>query len=196
MERIIRCAADAKGLDFLVADDLLDADGCDRLAAIYRASAHLYEDGNADPFWNGRILRHRDVEPQARALMFEAAKRGIGKAQAFYLVCAPLFPDITDLVGWPQGLSMPVHADRDGQPAQYDHREFSGLLYLNEDFAGGELYIPSLGVAIQPRRGMFVSLPSGNSHAHGVREVTRGQRITVSFFLTFDASRAMPRPAS
>ena len=34
------------------------------------------------------------------------------------------------------------------------HRDFAGIVYLNDDYDGGELYFTGLDIAIKPKRGM------------------------------------------
>lgn len=194
--RIVASAADALGLDFLVLDDFAPAEACDRLATLYAANADRFETNHADRFWQDRLLGHLDVlelDPEAHAGMLRAVDKARTAVRAFYRPAAPLHVDVLLLVGWPAGWAMPPHADaelEDGTPHEFAHRAFSGVLYLNDDYGGGGLYLPRHDVLITPRRGMFVSLPAGLSHLHGVTRVNAGLRTTMAFFLTFDPARA------
>lgn len=194
--RIVACAADAEGLDFLVVDEFAAAGVCDDLAALYARSTDRFETFHADGFWRDRLLGHRDVrelDPEAHAVMRHLVAQAQAAVGAFYGVAAPLYLDVLHLVGWPAGWAMPPHADaerEDGQPHEFAHRAYSGVLYLNDALDGGGLYLPRHDVLITPRRGMFVSLPSGLSHLHGVTRVNSGLRTTMAFFLTFDPARA------
>ena len=49
-------------------------------------------------------------------------------------------------------------------------------VYLNDDFTGGQIYLPELGVEYQPRTGSFCFFPA--SRLHGVRRVEAGNRYT------------------
>lgn len=193
--KVIRSAADAKGEDFLVIDDFLSAEGCDRLSATYRNSADFYETWHKESFWQGRLLGHRDVTDFGA---IEDMRRSVDKArvavEGFYNA-QRLYTDALHVVGWPQGWQMPPHADNaheSGEQHEFHWRDYSGVLYLNGDFDGGGLYLPKQDILIQPPRGMFVSLPCGLSHMHGVTEVTLGLRITLAFFLTADYSHVDP----
>jgi leucine proline-enriched proteoglycan (leprecan) len=73
------------------------------------------------------------------------------------------------------------------------YRDFAGVIYLNDDYEGGELYFTGLDIAVKPRRGMFVGLTAGFHHEHSVLRVESGTRLTMPFFLTFDRKRANPR---
>ena len=87
-----------------------------------------------------------------------------------------------------------AHADRanpDGSAHGMAHRDFAGVLYLNDDYQGGELYFTALDIAIKPRAGMFVGFTGGFRHEHAVLRVAGGaNRLTIPTFYTFDASKA------
>ena len=54
------------------------------------------------------------------------------------------------------------------------HRDLSGIVYVNDDYEGGELYFTALDIAIKPKRGMFVGMTAGFHHEHGVLRVETG----------------------
>jgi leucine proline-enriched proteoglycan (leprecan) len=88
---------------------------------------------------------------------------------------------------------MPPHADNanpDGTPNKMAHRDLSGIIYLNDDYEGGELYFTALDIAVKPRRGMLIGITAGFHHEHAVLRVEKGTRLTMPFFLTFDAEKS------
>jgi hypothetical protein len=90
---------------------------------------------------------------------------------------------------------MPPHADNaypDGQPHELAYRDLSGVLYLNDGFEGGSLYLTAQDVLVEPKAGTLVSMTGGFHHEHGVVRVASGLRITIPFFTTFDKARADP----
>ena len=71
------------------------------------------------------------------------------------------------------------------------HRAFSGVIYLNDEYEGGELYFTALDIAVKPKRGMFVAFTGGFHHEHAVLRVMSGRpRLTMPMFFTFDGSKA------
>jgi hypothetical protein len=62
--------------------------------------------------------------------------------------------------------------------------EVAANLYLTDDFEGGELYFPNLGVEIKPKAGQLVLFPGGHEYSHGVKEITSGKRIVLFSPLT------------
>lgn len=191
--RIVRCAAAANDLDFLIVDNAIAPSDCDYLTALYREDPSLYETWHRDPFWQNRLLGHRDITPAGMRLVRVALSRVTQRVADFYSQLLPLYVDVLHLVGWPTGWRMEPHADNahaNGERHEFHWRDFSGVIYLNDDYEGGGLYLPHQDILIKPRKGTFVSLPCGLSHLHGVTEVTSGQRVTMAFFLTIDRVHA------
>lgn len=99
-----------------------------------------------------------------------------------------LYPDYTDLVYWPTGMSMDVHADAvwlDGTPAVFPYRFCAGVCYLNDDYEGGETYFPRHNKEVAPKKGKIVLFPSTLEYQHGVRKVI-GERYTMPIWFSKD----------
>lgn len=68
---------------------------------------------------------------------------------------------------------------------RFQTKHFSSLIYLNEDYKGGELWFPQYdGLTITPEKGMLVAFRGDENTLHGVKMVTEGIRYTVSLFWT------------
>lgn len=63
-------------------------------------------------------------------------------------------------------------------------KHYSSLLYFNDDFVGGELYMPQHNFEIKPEPGMLICFKGDENHLHGVKMVTEGVRYTWSLFWT------------
>ncbi|KAM3913352.1 prolyl 3-hydroxylase 3 [Leptodactylus fuscus] len=102
-------------------------------------------------------------------------------------------------------LSHPVHADNCildpeekacwREPPAYIHRDYSGMLYLNDDFLGGDLFFTELDgtsvtAEVRPQCGRLVLFGSGGENAHGVRAVTEGRRCEIALWFTASAEHA------
>lgn len=62
-------------------------------------------------------------------------------------------------------------------------RRLSVLLYLNEDFAGGELYFPRQDVTVRPRVGMAVAFPSTFAYPHSAAPVRSGVKYALATWI-------------
>ena len=195
--RVIRSQADAAGRDFLVIDNLLTGEQCDRLVQAFRGlSDRIFNSDGIDPYWNNRFIWHADVakeRPADAQIMLGGLTRAVARIAEFYRLIAPIYPDLLQLVSWKPGIFMPPHADNanpDRSAHMMAYRDLSGIVYLNDDYDGGELYFTALDVAIKPKRGMLVGIAAGFHHEHAVLRVGSGLRLTMPFFLTFDPTRA------
>tara|TARA_R110002020_G_scaffold379488_1_gene590698 strand:- start:8647 stop:9399 length:753 start_codon:yes stop_codon:yes gene_type:complete len=59
-------------------------------------------------------------------------------------------------------------------------RSFTCILYLNEDFEGGETHFPHFGVQCKPKAGTLLIFDSSWKHEHGVRPVKNNSRFNIS----------------
>ncbi|KAM5140852.1 prolyl 3-hydroxylase 3 [Mantella aurantiaca] len=147
------------------------------------------------------------VDTTRAHLFYYAGERGRVLAESYFetktlhfsytqLVCR------TAIEGEQEGrkdVSHPVHADNCildteekacwKEPPAYIHRDYSGMLYLNDDFKGGDLFFTELDgttvtAEVRPQCGRLVMYGSGGDNAHGVRAVTRGRRCAIALWFT------------
>ncbi len=68
-------------------------------------------------------------------------------------------------------------------PAHSDHgissRVLSALLYLNDDYEGGEITFPHIGFSQKPKAGSLIFFPSNFVFVHEVNAVTSGTRYAL-----------------
>jgi len=86
-------------------------------------------------------------------------------------------------LGYPVGGHYIEHNDaetfHDGEWVKIAPRDISFLFYLNEEFGGGELEFPELGLTIKPKKGMMIVFPSYKEYIHKVHPVTWGHRYSL-----------------
>jgi predicted 2-oxoglutarate/Fe(II)-dependent dioxygenase YbiX len=58
-------------------------------------------------------------------------------------------------------------------------RDLSIVMYLNDDYEGGDFVFPDLKIRIRPEPGMIVCFPSNHHYKHGVEPVTKGKRYSI-----------------
>lgn len=74
----------------------------------------------------------------------------------------------------------------------YTWRDYSAILYLNDDFDGGEFFFVNdrkerrVQGTVQPRCGRIVAFSAGGENLHGVRAVRSGRRCAVALWFTQD----------
>ncbi|XP_016841537.1 prolyl 3-hydroxylase 2 [Nasonia vitripennis] len=95
-----------------------------------------------------------------------------------------------------------IHADNclaqnDGsclsESPAYVHRDYSSILYLNDNFQGGDFIFvkdknaSTIESTIRPRCGRMLSFSSGSRNLHGVTAVTQGKRCALGIWFTLQA---------
>ncbi|XP_023129918.1 prolyl 3-hydroxylase 3 [Amphiprion ocellaris] len=96
-------------------------------------------------------------------------------------------------------LSHPVHVDNCllepetkqcwREPPAFIHRDLSAILYLNDNFDGGDLFFTNrdaktVTARVKPSCGRLVGFSSGPVNPHGVTAVTRGRRCSLALWFT------------
>lgn len=62
-------------------------------------------------------------------------------------------------------------------------RSISPILYLNDDYEGGEIEFVNFGIKIKPEKGMLVIFPSNYAYAHIAHPVTSGTKYAIVTWL-------------
>ena len=76
-------------------------------------------------------------------------------------------------------------------------RDYSILLYLNDQFEGGDLLLSKLDYKIRPHAGLLVAFPSDHHYAHIAEPVKSGTRyVIVSWAAAVGTQRVCPEPPS
>jgi hypothetical protein len=93
------------------------------------------------------------------------------------------------------GASLQEHSDDDDlyEGRRKNEKHYSGLLFLTDDYEGGELLFPEFDVSFKPPARSLVLFEG--KHHHGVSEVRAGQRLNyILFFKDYDPSEEVIIP--
>jgi hypothetical protein len=125
-------------LHCLVIENFLDGKICDSLCGAFRdLSTRIVN--RVPGFWDGGFLWHSDLRNSCGELadhMRNAQRSATARIMNFYRLTEPIYPDLLQIMSWPVGIHMPPHADNanpDGSLHAMAHRDFSGIVYLNDD---------------------------------------------------------------
>ena len=97
---------------------------------------------------------------------------------------------------WPGDSYIP-HADNQRRehgrwlPNHTPQRDYTALVYLNDNFTGGELVFPDRDIVIIPKSGLFVGFPSNHQFVHAVPNVLSAKRYSLPVWFTMDSGKAM-----
>ncbi len=194
-----RVSRHEEGADFYIEPDFLSPEQCGAVIDAYRRNEHRAEKSiTEDDFFSGRFMWISSLpeeESYIKQLMNDVRARAAQRIMAFYRLEKPVFADTIQIVKWPAGCMMPAHADNahpDGSAHPTPFRAYTSLVYLNDDFEGGEFYFDNQKVRLKPKTGLFVCFTGGMRHFHGVGEVFSGERFTMPAWYSEDIAHLDP----
>lgn len=77
------------------------------------------------------------------------------------------------------------NSDENGEPNGFDINKYVAILYLNDNYSGGQIYFPDHGIEFRPSAGSLVIFSGGIDNVHGVKPITNGVRHTIVSFWNF-----------
>lgn len=83
---------------------------------------------------------------------------------------------------WVPGAFAEPHSDNtnpDGTPSSWRQYKYVSLLYLNDEYSGGELYFPNQKIEIKPEKASLIMFDPSSEFLHGVKTVEAGNRYTL-----------------
>jgi len=137
---------------------------------------------NSNNVWAGRVIYQNGIEN------FNYLKGVENKIKSDFEITDEIYPDYLGLVKWENGDYQHPHADGQNENGDhpYDWRNFGCVLYLNDNYEGGEIYFPNQNIKIKPKPNTLVFFPGTLEYLHGVKPVTNGVRYTLTSFWTFN----------
>lgn len=92
---------------------------------------------------------------------------------------------------WQVGAFAPFHSDNtdmDGNPSAWEKSKLVCLLYINDDYEGGELDFRDYDISIKPVSGQLITFPGGYKNIHQVLPVKGSTRHTIGAFWDYAES--------
>ena len=151
---------------------------------------------SANGFWDNMIVYPGTItDRNVLDLMSKTSHRTRAVILEEYKPQNKIYSDIIMLCRWDVGKKLQPHIDnQDTHDYSTPWRTHSALVYLNNDYEGGEIFFPRLNIALKPSAGMLVIFSSGAEHEHGVTEITEGKRYTMPSWYTADESHKYELP--
>ncbi len=138
----------------------------------------------------------RDVDSESAGWVYRVSLRCKEKIEVD-LRTPKLFVESLFLACLLPGDSHIPHADNERRkhgrwvPNHTPQRDYTGLVYLNDNFTGGELAFPDRDVVIIPKPGLFIGFPSNHKFVHAVPKVRSGKRYSLLIWFTLNPAKAM-----
>ena len=180
----------------LVSENTLSSKECTFLIDIYDRYSELSPQRDC----SGRPLLHyytlRDLESESASWVYSVSLRCKEKIEADLRTPELFVESVLLACLWPGDSHIP-HADNSRRehgrwlPNHTPQRDYTALVYLNDNFTGGELVFPDRDVVIIPKSGLFVGFPSNHKFVHAVPNVLSGKRYSLPVWFTMDSAQAM-----
>lgn len=179
-----------------ILNNFLTDEECDAIVAFTNDNIHLFDQHTGDHnFWSKRVIDYHLIPDENLRNRMVFISGLVGKVvKSFTTNNKPAYPDTLQIVRWVNGYELTPHADKEepnGSPHPFPWRDFGTVIYLNDDFEGGEIYWPNKGIEWKPIKGSLAIFPGTVEFLHGVRNVPNGVRYTIPSFYTFDQTKAI-----
>lgn len=175
-------------------DNILDIDSCQQL---YQYVLSLYKPLEIDkqkvPWVEGDSFSWFDIPDKKLKKSIYQSKCIATQLISEYFK-RTLYPEFTDIVLWRTGRRMVRHLDnRVLKDRSFKYRVISSVIYVNDDYTGGETFIATehgYDYISKPRAGSMVCFLSNEQNRHGVNEITSGNRVTLPIWYCEEFERS------
>uniref|UniRef100_A0A673ZL95 procollagen-proline 3-dioxygenase n=1 Tax=Salmo trutta TaxID=8032 RepID=A0A673ZL95_SALTR len=148
-----------------------------------------------------KLGQEETVPLKSARLFFDMSEKVRGVMESYFRLDSPLYFSYSHLVcrsaidgkkvNYDNCLLVSELNECIKEPPAYTNRDYSAILYLNDDFEGGDFIFTELDsktvtAEVRPQCGRVVGFGAGNENPHGVRAVTKGQRCAVALWFTLD----------
>ena len=129
------------------------------------------------PMWDERIYSNKEIS----TLLLPLEKLIQTSVTENYQVGVEISQKPNGIVKFSKGHSMSPHVD-DLSMFEY---HIAGIVYLNDNYTGGEISFLTQGVTIKPKIGDLVTFPGNLHYAHEVKEILSGDRYSIPTWYKF-----------
>lgn len=153
----------------------------------------MYDLNENDTFWSKKVIHLHEV-------IFFSKERKVyanlvkDKIKEVFEVEQEIYPDLLCITKWLSDTSHGLHApseNLDGTPNDLYWRRFGAILFLNEDYEGGEIHFPNQNITFSPKQNTLLIYPGTAEFVHEKNKITKDTRYIIDSFWTFDESREL-----
>ena len=172
--------------------NFLSEKDCDMIVQYMEDNPNFYDDdqSQSNEFWSKRVVNAKQIPDESiKNLLLKTNKKVNDIVVDMLENPRIMVTDTIQVVRWFKGYELKPHADKENpndSPHPFPWRDFASVVYLNDNFEGGEIHFPNQGKQFKPKKGALIVFPGTYEFLHGVKEVTEGIRYTLPSFHTFD----------
>ena len=125
--------------------------------------------------------------------VIELVRKAYAKEIEPFFNCKLRSLETPQILRYTQGSHYRPHADSDvldhetGAWKKVKDRDYSLLIYLDDEYEGGELIFPNFDFRLRPEAGMLVAFPSDYRYLHGAMPVLSGVRHAIVSWCAVEA---------
>jgi hypothetical protein len=161
----------------------LSEEECQKLVEYYDAGDSLWQQ---TCFFNARVMDPYGPKNQLGVELFDpdffnSLRNSLGQL-AESVTGRPVRNLTLSAHKWLPGAFASDHADNaelDGTPNAWQDNKLVTILYLNDNYEGGNLTFRDHNISIAPKAGTAIVFDVGIDNVHAVTEVTSGERYTM-----------------
>ncbi|MFY9331785.1 MAG: 2OG-Fe(II) oxygenase [Candidatus Nanopelagicales bacterium] len=142
------------------------------------------EYGNSEKQFKVSLIQSGDNADLVRNIMSSHDEKVFDFLTTSYDYEFKPYESMIHIARFEEGSGMHVHFDS-SRPD-----DIATIIYLNDDYEGGEIYFPEHGITIKPKAGDLVSFPDNEDFKHGVKNTKGGVRYTTPRWFTTIKSSA------
>lgn len=142
----------------------------------------VYGQGKDGVFSPRKLIDENDFRIfQVSSIINYAIKYGIVNYCSLKKIQEPWLPDFFQIKKYVPGADMGPHIDSN-DPTDIKHPIVSGVLYLNDNYEGGEIEFPNQNISIKPSPGSLIIFPSTSPYLHHPKKIINGNKYMVPLF--------------
>ncbi len=152
-------------------------------------------DGKIETYGYYKIASFENADEDVIIIMNSYISKALEKIEYIFGDKVWTTPSLNARV-WERGSYQEMHSDSDyniGYPLSTEEnnvdaqsiipnylQNYNSILYLNDNYDGGELVFPDYEIEIKPKVGDFICFPSNSKYLHRVNKILSGTRYTMA----------------
>lgn len=144
----------------------------------------FFKVNNKKPFKNIPWVNVLEESDMSISFMKKYSDKALKAHKDIYGIEVPLYTFEGFFTVWDEGFGTNVHSDNH---IGAEKVQLTTVIYLNDEYDGGEIYFPEIGFENKPKKGQAVIFPTftaDNPYRHGVKEISNAKRYTLALWHT------------
>lgn len=169
--------------NIVIIEGFIPRDKCDFIVSEINSKSLIWESHTHEGIPDKVANKLHEQVPEVYEILKDAMDRL--QAEIEYYFGRELNEGFPGIRKWVEGEYQPLHADGEGpegEPNEAYIVDYGSVIYLNDDYEGGEIYFPDHGIDFKPVAGTVVFFPSNKLYNHGVKAIKSGVRYTSAQF--------------